>query len=138
MTDSFVDRSILRIARSPQIAPLALKALLRANELLGLAIGVRLAKLRDSDDRLASCFAESESNALHARLFLETADICRGGTAFRSVSGHIRARPHASLGPSVPEPFDDLPAVTSCRTALATKPVLGGLHHDYRLRREAA
>jgi hypothetical protein len=70
MTNSFIDRSVLRIARSPQIAPVALKALLRANELLGLAIGVRLAELRDFDDRIASsiCRVRSERPASPALL----------------------------------------------------------------------
>jgi hypothetical protein len=44
-------RSFHRPARSRLIAAVALKALLRVNELLGRAIGTRLPELRDSDDR---------------------------------------------------------------------------------------
>ena len=59
-------------------------------------------------------------------------------------ASHNRARPHSALGPGTPDPI--LPGVatsnlghqlpTSCR--VRTKPVLCGLHHDYRLEREAA
>jgi transposase InsO family protein len=56
-----------------------------------------------------------------------------------------RGRPHASLGPGVPEPSDGLPAErTEHRhqlpdgACIVSKPVLGGLHHDYRLLRDHA
>jgi transposase InsO family protein len=55
-----------------------------------------------------------------------------------------RARPHSSLGPSVPEPMSDLPVdPSSSRHSIPTgfgvvsRPILGGLHHDYRLARAA-
>jgi putative transposase len=55
-----------------------------------------------------------------------------------------RARPHSALGPGTPEPILPGVATTNSRHQLPTgcsvrsKPVLGGLHHDYRLEREAA
>ena len=55
-----------------------------------------------------------------------------------------RGRPHASLGPGVPEPRSgDLP-VKPCGHCLAlghrvlSRPILGGLHHEYRVQRLAA
>jgi transposase InsO family protein len=55
-----------------------------------------------------------------------------------------RARPHSSLGPNVPEPANGLhvePAphrhqIPSGKR-IVSRPVLGGLHHDYRLARAA-
>jgi putative transposase len=60
------------------------------------------------------------------------------------VSHYNRGRPHSSLGPGIPEPAQaklpdnvdrhKLPA--DCR--VRSSPILGGLHHEYRLEREAA
>jgi putative transposase len=54
-------------------------------------------------------------------------------------------RPHMSLGPGIPEPPSSLPASRQeHRHRLATHlcvvsdPILGGLHHDYRLEKTAA
>ena len=55
-----------------------------------------------------------------------------------------RGRPHASLGPGIPEPSADIPAppVSGYRIPydhrVVGSPVLGGLHHEYRLERIAA
>jgi transposase InsO family protein len=56
-----------------------------------------------------------------------------------------RGRPHSSLGPGVPEPSGGVPAlITEHRhqildnARIVSIPVLGGLHHDYRLVRNAA
>jgi putative transposase len=55
-----------------------------------------------------------------------------------------RGRPHASLGPGIPEPIQaDVPAsghrhLLPVGYGIRTKPVLGGLHHDYRLEKEVA
>ena len=55
-----------------------------------------------------------------------------------------RGRPHASLGPGIPEPVPDADQVTCtghrlpAHTAVIATPILGGLHHEYRLARRAA
>jgi len=50
------------------------------------------------------------------------------------------ARPHSSLGPGIPDPPGDLPVAFQHHrhrlpplTRVASTPVLGGLHHEYRL-----
>jgi putative transposase len=71
--------------------------------------------------------------------------------------GHLRAilkewkthycqgRPHASLGPGLPETGDGLPALLQKQRhqiptgyRVRTEPILGGLHHEYRLEKIAA
>jgi putative transposase len=55
-----------------------------------------------------------------------------------------RGRPHSSLGPGIPEPTQDSVPVSDHRHKLpagyrvAKQSVLGGLHHEYRLVKEAA
>ena len=55
-----------------------------------------------------------------------------------------RGRPHASLGPGIPEPIQANVPVSGHRHRLPvghlvkSRPVLGGLHHDYRLEKEVA
>lgn len=59
------------------------------------------------------------------------------------VRHHNRGRPHASLGPGIPEPV----GLTVSRAIdhrlphghrVVAKPILGGLHHEYRLEPIAA
>jgi len=57
--------------------------------------------------------------------------------------GHYnRGRPHTSLGPGIPDAPDVAPVPSGHRTRdghrVAVKPILGGLHHEYRLERPAA
>jgi putative transposase len=59
--------------------------------------------------------------------------------------GHYnRERPHTSLGPEVPERSPDVPRPKPsghrlpARHCVAVTPILGGLHHEYRLQRDAA
>jgi len=60
------------------------------------------------------------------------------------VAHYNRGRPHASLGPGIPNRTDDdVPARSSGQKIRAghcvvAKPVLGGLHHEYRLEAMAA
>jgi len=55
-----------------------------------------------------------------------------------------RGRPHSSLGPRIPEPPQAQVPAGPHRHKIAdgyrvmSKPVLGGLHHEYRLEKEAA
>jgi putative transposase len=58
---------------------------------------------------------------------------------------YCQARPHASLGPRLPEPPDGLPVPPQTQRyqiaqahRLSAKPILGGLHHEYRLEKIAA
>jgi putative transposase len=64
----------------------------------------------------------------------------------REWSAHYnRGRPHMALGPGVPEPGEQYPApllphrhAIPADARLISTPVLGGLHHGYRLERDAA
>jgi putative transposase len=55
-----------------------------------------------------------------------------------------RGRPHSALGPGIPDPAQDKVPASGHRHKLPTgyyvksTLVLGGLHHDYRLEKEAA
>ena len=59
------------------------------------------------------------------------------------VTHYNRGRPHASLGSGIPDvPSDQLPAGNGHRIPnrqrVVARPILGGLHHEYRLERMAA
>lgn len=60
------------------------------------------------------------------------------------ITDYNRGRPHSSLGPGVPEPIQASAPVGVHRHKLpvghriVSKAFLGGLHHDYRLEKEAA
>jgi putative transposase len=60
------------------------------------------------------------------------------------VTHYNRGRPHASLGPGIPDPLpEENPlVVTGYRlpdhTEVIATPILGGLHHEYRLELHAA
>ena len=55
-----------------------------------------------------------------------------------------RGRPHSSLGPGIPDPGFGYQQVNPCGHHIpidhqvVAKPILGGLHHEYRLERHAA
>jgi transposase InsO family protein len=60
------------------------------------------------------------------------------------VSHYNRGRPHASLGPGLPEPSSARPQPDLCghrlppRRQVVATPILGGLHHEYHLAEKAA
>ena len=60
------------------------------------------------------------------------------------VTHYNRGRPHASLGPGMPDPSPELNQLVSAghhlpeRCRVVATPILNGLHHEYRLAREAA
>ena len=60
------------------------------------------------------------------------------------VAHYNRARPHSSLGPGIPDPSSLMPLQSSSRHTLPkrsrvmARPVLGGLHHEYRFEKVAA
>ena len=72
-------------------------------------------------------------NERHLRLFLR-----------EWISHYNRGRPHTSLGPGFPERSPEVPPPKPsghrlpARHRVAATPILGGLHHEYRLEREAA
>src|SRR5258708_11926443 len=54
------------------------------------------------------------------------------------VAHYNRGRPDSSLGPGIPEPSGGIPALQisgyrMCNRRVVRSPVLGGLHHEYRL-----
>jgi len=71
---------------------LALRALMKATHLLGLALGERLRRYRDSGDSCLDRFAQLQEEMLHAALLRETADIL----ATRWDKLPERQRPHYS------------------------------------------
>ena len=60
------------------------------------------------------------------------------------VAHYNQARPHSSLGPGIPEPSNLMPLPIAGRHTLPkssrvmARPVLGGLHHEYRFEKVAA
>jgi transposase InsO family protein len=60
------------------------------------------------------------------------------------IAHYNRGRPNTSLGPNFPDQSTDLRPPKPCghqlpcRHRVAATPILGGLHHEYRLEREAA
>ena len=60
------------------------------------------------------------------------------------VTHYNRGRPHASLGPGMPDPSPELNQRVSAghhlpeRCRVVVTPILNGLHHEYRWAREAA
>jgi len=60
------------------------------------------------------------------------------------VAHYNQGRPHSSLGPGIPEPSGGMPAPPvsgygiPCGHRVVGIPILGGLHHEYRLQKAAA
>ena len=59
------------------------------------------------------------------------------------VRHYNRGRPHSSLGPGIPEPIQAIPASVHRHKlpkgyCVGANSVLGGLHHEYSLEKEAA
>ena len=60
------------------------------------------------------------------------------------VTHYNRGRQHASLGPGIPDPLPELNELVANGHRLpehirvVATPILGGLHHEYRLTRDAA
>ncbi len=87
---SHTERVFRALIKNRRIKRPVLRALRRANHLHGLAIGWRLAELRDSEDPLLIRYSKVEENALHATIFGEVADIL----ASRWEKIPERRRPH--------------------------------------------
>jgi hypothetical protein len=91
-TTTYRDRLFLALVRHKKLEPFALRALLKATHLLGLALGSRLAQMHESGDLRQKLLAEAHEQALHARLFHEAAQIL--GSRFDKLPE--RQRPHYS------------------------------------------
>jgi hypothetical protein len=75
MPSPYLDR-LLRAAMGRRgLDALALRALMKATHLLGLALAERLRQYRDSDDRVLDRFAQLQEQALHVALLHEALDI---------------------------------------------------------------
>lgn len=72
---SFTEWVLHAISKNRHLDQLTMKALLKANELLGLALGVRIAKLRESQEPLQGAFAEAETNLLLAHCSEEVREL---------------------------------------------------------------
>ncbi len=72
---SYAEKVFRALIKNRRINRPVLRALRKANQLLGLAVGWRLAELRVSEDPLLACYSKVEENALHSTLFREVADI---------------------------------------------------------------
>jgi len=61
------------------------------------------------------------------------------------VPHYNEGRPHMALGPGIPQPPPPLPVMLQAHRhhlpehlRVVVRPILGGLHHDYRLEKQAA
>jgi len=72
-TSDLGERLFASLMKQRHLERFAVRALLKANDLLGLALGARLAEIRDSGEPIQAVFAQSEANAIQARLFHELA-----------------------------------------------------------------
>jgi len=88
----YLDRLLCAAMKRRSLDVLALRALMKATRLLGLALAERLRQYRDSGDTSLDHFAQLKEEALHASLFRETADIL----ATRWDKLPERQRPHYS------------------------------------------
>ena len=92
MSSPYLDRLLCAAMKRRSLDNLALRALVKATHLLGLALAERLRQYRDSGDTCLDRFAQLEEEALHAALLREAADIL----ATRWDSLPERRRPHYS------------------------------------------
>ena len=63
-TMSFTDRVLSSIAKSRDLDRTAMRALMKATELLGLASGLELVRLRDSTDPLHQAYGQAKLETL--------------------------------------------------------------------------
>ena len=72
---SYAERVLAAAMKRRGLDRIALAALRRATELLGLAIGTRLAQMREHGSPVQALMSRAEQDALHLRLLHETIDI---------------------------------------------------------------
>ena len=92
MSSPYLDRLLCAAMKRRSLDVLALRALMKATHLLGLALAERLREYRDSGDSCLDRFAQLKEEALRSALLTETADIL----AIRWDKVPERQRPHYS------------------------------------------
>jgi transposase InsO family protein len=75
VSSPYLDRLLCAAMKRRALDTVALRALMKATHLLGLAFAERLRQYRDSGDTCLDHFGQLTEEALHAALFRETADI---------------------------------------------------------------
>jgi hypothetical protein len=75
MSMPYGERALLALIRRRGLDSLALRALRRASELLGLAIGMRLAELREAGEPFLDAACKAEERSVLLRLAEETIDL---------------------------------------------------------------
>ena len=92
MSSPYLDRLLRAAMRRRDLDTLALRALMRATHLLGLALAGRLREYRDGDDPALDRFAQIQEQVLHASLLREALDVL--GSRWDKLPEH--RRPHYS------------------------------------------
>jgi len=72
---SLSGRLALRLVRARALEPFALRALLKATHLLGLAFGARLAEMRAAGIPTVVLQSKALENGLHVAAFVEVSEI---------------------------------------------------------------
>jgi len=87
---SFTDRVLSSIVKSRDLDRPAMRALMKATELLGLASGLELVRLRESPEPLQQAYGQAKLEAFRARGYAELAEIL--GERWEKIPE--RRRPH--------------------------------------------
>lgn len=98
---SYAERVLAAAMKRRGLDRIALCALRKATQLLGLAIGTRLAQMREEGSHTHALFSRSEQDALHLRLLQETSRFSpAGGTRSRIAIGRT-TRPNSATASCV-------------------------------------
>ncbi len=92
MSSPYLDRLLRAAMRRRDLDTLALRALMKATHLLGLALAARLREYREGQDPALDRFAQIQEQALHASLLREALDVL--GSRWDKLPE--RQRPHYS------------------------------------------
>ena len=75
MSSPYLDRLLVAAMKRRTLDTLAVRALMKATHLLGLALAQRLREYRDSGDPVLASYARRQEEALHVGLLRETIDV---------------------------------------------------------------